>query len=164
MCVRSQVDEFQIAVAETYDVIVEPSDDRAYTLSAKASTGRAWRVRRSPRARGWQPKSRRLRKRPLATMKDMGMGGMDHGAMAGATAGATPGADDCPPEHAAMGHCTTLQAAHAGDERQVRATGGEHGPFDARFLGRARREEDADRPDDLADADGPDGRARPGAG
>ena len=30
------VDEFRIAVAETYDVIVEPEDDRAYTLFAQA--------------------------------------------------------------------------------------------------------------------------------
>jgi CopA family copper-resistance protein len=30
------VDEFRIAVAETYDVIVEPRDDRAYTLFAQA--------------------------------------------------------------------------------------------------------------------------------
>src|SRR3546814_12782552 len=37
------------------------------------------------------------RPRPLATMKDMGMG--DMGAMAGDDA-------SCPPEHAAMGHCT----------------------------------------------------------
>jgi CopA family copper-resistance protein len=30
------VDEFRIAVAETYDVIVEPQDDRAYTLFAQS--------------------------------------------------------------------------------------------------------------------------------
>ena len=30
------VDEFRIAVAETYDVIVEPSDDRAYTVFAQS--------------------------------------------------------------------------------------------------------------------------------
>ena len=30
------VDEFRIGVAETYDVIVEPKDDRAYTLFAQA--------------------------------------------------------------------------------------------------------------------------------
>ena len=30
------VDEFRIAVAETFDVIVEPSDDRAYTLFAQS--------------------------------------------------------------------------------------------------------------------------------
>ena len=30
------VDEFRIAVAETYDVVVEPSDDRAYTVFAQS--------------------------------------------------------------------------------------------------------------------------------
>jgi FtsP/CotA-like multicopper oxidase with cupredoxin domain len=30
------VDEFRIATAETYDVIVEPKDDRAYTIFAQA--------------------------------------------------------------------------------------------------------------------------------
>ena len=30
------VDEFRIAAAETYDVIVEPKDDRAYTIFAQA--------------------------------------------------------------------------------------------------------------------------------
>lgn len=32
------VDEFRISVAETYDVIVEPDDDRAFTVPAGAST------------------------------------------------------------------------------------------------------------------------------
>ncbi len=109
-----QVDEFQIAVAETYDVIVEPSDDRAYTLVGESvdRSGMA-RATLAPRA-GMAAEVPPLRKRPIATMKDMGMGGMDHGAMAGAAA--TPGADDCPPEHAAMGHCTPAAggAAEAG--------------------------------------------------
>ncbi len=55
-----------------------------------------------------------LRERPLATMKDMGMGDMSGGAMAGmdhsgGDMGAMPmPASDpsCPPEHAKMGHCT----------------------------------------------------------
>src|SRR3546814_11918898 len=46
-----------------------------------------------------------LRARPLATMTDMGMGGMDHGAMGDA---------DCTPDHAAMGHCTPATAEHGG--------------------------------------------------
>lgn len=99
-----QVDEFQIAVAETYDVIVEPSDDRAYTLVGESvdRSGMA-RATLAPRA-GMAAEVPPLRKRPIATMKDMGMGGMDHGTMAGAAP--MPGAGDCPPEHAAMGHCT----------------------------------------------------------
>ncbi|MCA1197878.1 copper resistance system multicopper oxidase [Sphingomonas sp. R647] len=106
-----QVDEFQIAVAETYDVIVEPSDDRAYTLVGESvdRSGMA-RATLAPRA-GMAAEVPPLRKRPIATMKDMGMGGMDHGAMAGAAA--TPGAGDCPPEHAAMGHCTPAASGAA---------------------------------------------------
>ncbi|MET0269738.1 MAG: copper resistance system multicopper oxidase [Sphingomonas sp.] len=103
------VDEFQIANAETYDVIVTPPDDRAYTLVGEAldRSGMA-RATLAPRA-GMVAAVPALRRRPLATMKDMGMGdmggmaGMDHGA-----APAAPSAADaaCPPEHAAMGHCT----------------------------------------------------------
>ncbi|UVO49602.1 copper resistance system multicopper oxidase [Sphingomonas sp. SUN019] len=78
------VDEFQIAVAETYDAIVEPADDRAYTLVAESidRSGMA-RATLAPRA-GMTAEVPPLRKRPLATMKDMGMGamagmaGMDH--------------------------------------------------------------------------------------
>ncbi len=91
------VDEFQIAVAETYDVIVEPVDRRAYTLVAEAwdRSGMA-RATLAP-AVGMTAPVPALRPRPLATMKDMGMGGMagmHHDAAAA-----------CPPDHAAMGHC-----------------------------------------------------------
>ncbi|MBY8821579.1 copper resistance system multicopper oxidase [Sphingomonas colocasiae] len=101
------VDEFQIAIAETYDVIIEPTEDRAYTLIGEAidRSGLA-RATLAPRA-GMATEMPALRKRPLATMTDMGMGGMDHGAM-----GAQPAGDDaCPPEHAEMGHCTPTNAA-----------------------------------------------------
>ncbi len=91
------VDEFQIAVAETFDVIVEPVDRRAYTLVAEAwdRSGMA-RATLAP-AIGMTAPVPALRPRPLATMKDMGMGGMagmHHDAAAA-----------CPPDHAAMGHC-----------------------------------------------------------
>jgi CopA family copper-resistance protein len=112
------VDEFQIAVAETYDVIVQPADDRAYTLVGESvdRSGMA-RATLAPRE-GMAAEVPPLRKRPIATMKDMGMGdmaGMDHGGAAagGAMAGMDHGASAapasnaaCPPEHAAMGHCT----------------------------------------------------------
>jgi CopA family copper-resistance protein len=66
-------DEFQISVAETYDVIVRPSDDRAYTLVAEAvdRSGMA-RATLAPRA-GMSADIPPLRARPLATMRDMGM-------------------------------------------------------------------------------------------
>jgi FtsP/CotA-like multicopper oxidase with cupredoxin domain len=78
------VEEFQIGNAETYDVIVTPTEDRAYTLVAESidRSGMA-RATLAPRLRmvaAVPP----LRKRPTLTMKDMGMGGMDHGAHGGA--------------------------------------------------------------------------------
>jgi len=74
------VDELRIAVAETYDVIVEP-DAEAYTLFAQAMdrTGYA-RGTLATRA-GLSAPLPVLDPRPLVTMDDMGMGGMDHGSM-----------------------------------------------------------------------------------
>ena len=76
------VDEFRIAVAETYDVIVEPTDD-AYTIFAQS-------MDRSGYARGTLAVRKGLSAtipkpdpRPWLTMDDMGMGGMDHGSMGG---------------------------------------------------------------------------------
>jgi len=68
-----EVEEFQIGVAETYDAIVTPTDDRAYTLVGESidRSGMA-RATLAPRA-GMAAEVPPLRKRPLATMKDMGM-------------------------------------------------------------------------------------------
>lgn len=73
------VDEFQIAPAETFDVVVRPLEDKAFTLVAEASdrSGMA-RGALAPRL-GMTAPAPPLRKRPLATMKDMGMGNMRHG-------------------------------------------------------------------------------------
>ena len=73
------VDEFQIAPAETFDVIVRPTEDKAFTLVAEASdrSGMA-RATLAPRL-GMSAPVPPLRKRPLATMKDMSMGNMHHG-------------------------------------------------------------------------------------
>jgi len=75
-----QVDELRIGVAETYDVIVQPKDDKAYTLFAE-SMGRSGYARGTlaPRA-GMQGAIPALRPAPLLTMADMGM---DHGNMSG---------------------------------------------------------------------------------
>lgn len=71
------VDEFQIGAAETYDAIVTPQD-AAYTLVGESvdRSGMA-RATLSPRA-GMTAPVPALRPRPLATMTDMGMGGMGH--------------------------------------------------------------------------------------
>jgi CopA family copper-resistance protein len=75
------VEEFQIAPAETYDVIVEPTEDRAFTLVAEAAdrSGLA-RATLAPRL-GMTAPVPALRARPLGTMKDMGMDMSGHAAM-----------------------------------------------------------------------------------
>ncbi|QTN18162.1 copper resistance system multicopper oxidase [Brevundimonas sp. AJA228-03] len=103
-----EVDEFQISVAETYDVIVRPTEDRAYTIVSEAidrsGMGRATLAPRLGMTADVPP----LREVPTLTMRDMGMGGMDHGGMAGMDHGAMSGMD-----HAAMGQ--TPAAAPASD-------------------------------------------------
>jgi len=74
------VDELQIGVAETYDVIVTPGD-RAYSfVSESIDRSGLGRATLAPRA-GMSAPVPPLRPRPLLTMKDMGMG--EHGATAG---------------------------------------------------------------------------------
>ncbi|MCC6828111.1 MAG: copper resistance system multicopper oxidase [Novosphingobium sp.] len=68
-----ETDEFQIAIAETYDVIVTPSEDKAFGVIAEA-LDRSGQVRGTltPRA-GMVAPVPPLRRRPLLTMRDMGM-------------------------------------------------------------------------------------------
>src|SRR3990167_2213459 len=77
------VDEFRIAVAETYDVIVEPASEEAYTIFAQ-SMDRTGYARGTLAVReGLKAPVPAIDPRPLVTMDDIGMGGMDHGDMAG---------------------------------------------------------------------------------
>lgn len=77
------IDEFQIGNAETYDVIVQPTEDRAFTFVAESiDRSGMCRATLAPRL-GMRAPVPPLRERPVLTMKDMGMAGMDHGAMAG---------------------------------------------------------------------------------
>ncbi|MCF5714038.1 copper resistance system multicopper oxidase [Pseudomonas tremae] len=76
------VDEFRIATAETFDVIVEPTQD-AYTLFAQ-SMDRTGYARGTLAVRpGLAAPVPELDPRPLVTMADMDMAGMDHGSMSG---------------------------------------------------------------------------------
>ncbi|MCD5986277.1 copper resistance system multicopper oxidase, partial [Pseudomonas sp. CDFA 610] len=75
-----EVDELRIAVAETFDVIVEPTAE-AYTVFAQ-SMDRTGYARGTLAVReGLVAQVPPLDPRPLVTMDDMGMGGMDHGSM-----------------------------------------------------------------------------------
>jgi len=66
-------DEFRIGIAETYDVIVRPSEDRAYTIFAESSDRSGYaRGTLAPRV-GMTAAVPKRRPRPLLTMIDMGM-------------------------------------------------------------------------------------------
>jgi CopA family copper-resistance protein len=76
------IDEFRISVAETYDVIVEPQDERAYTVFAQSidRTGYA-RGTLAPRP-GMEADVPAMDARPWLSMQDM-MGAMAMGDMPG---------------------------------------------------------------------------------
>ncbi len=68
-----EVDEFRMGPAETYDVIVEPKEDRAYTIFAETLDRSGFaRGTLAPRP-GMAGEIPPLRPRPLRTMADMGM-------------------------------------------------------------------------------------------
>lgn len=107
------VDEFQIGNAETYDVIVQPTEDKAFTFVAETieRSGMA-RATLAPRM-GMTAEVPPLRPRPTLTMKDMGMGGMDHGAMGHGDI------DHAAMGHAAMGHAAANAAADHGSSHSM---------------------------------------------
>jgi CopA family copper-resistance protein len=80
------VDEFRIGVAETYDVIVEPLEERAYTIFSQAMDRSGYaRATLAPRP-GMQAQVPALDRVQLLGMMDMGMAhdmGGGHGAMPG---------------------------------------------------------------------------------
>ncbi|TYO69297.1 copper resistance system multicopper oxidase [Pseudomonas sp. CK-NBRI-02] len=92
------VDEFRIAVAETYDVIVEPEDAQAYTIFAQSMDRTGYSRGTLAVREGLQAPVPAVDPRPLISMSDMGMDhgsmtGMDHGQMAGMDHGSMAGMD-----------------------------------------------------------------------
>jgi CopA family copper-resistance protein len=89
------VDEARIAVAETYDVIVQPTENKPFTIFAESMDRAGFaRATMAPTA-GLKGAIPATRERPLLTMSDMGEGhaGMDHSAMPGMSQPAMPGMD-----------------------------------------------------------------------
>ncbi|TWG90064.1 MULTISPECIES: copper resistance system multicopper oxidase [Luteimonas] len=106
------VDELRIATAETYDVIVEPSGQDAYTIFAQ-DLGRTGHARGTLAVRaGLEAPVPAVDPRPLLTMQDMGHGG--HGAPAEGACGAHMAEGAC---GAAMSHGAG-HGAHAGHGMQ----------------------------------------------
>ncbi|HEY8568717.1 copper resistance system multicopper oxidase [Microbulbifer sp.] len=130
------VDEFRIGVAETYDVVVEPADDRAYTLFAQT-------IDRSGYARGTLTPHPELRAEvpamdyaPVLTHRDMGMDhsshdmggmrGMDH---SGHDMGGMSGMDHSQHTgHQMPGRTTGLGRAGFGSNAPVKHHASEYGP------------------------------------
>ncbi len=118
------VDEFRISVAETYDVIVEPQDDRAYTVFAQSidRTGYA-RGTLAPRAQ-MQAEVPAMDHRVWLSMQDMmgamSMGGMEHGS--GHATHTATGAPD-----SSLGHGSMSQDSAVGAPA-VRHASTEYGP------------------------------------
>jgi len=128
-----ETDELQIGVAETFDVVVQPDEDRAYTVFAESMDRSGYaRGTLAPRP-GLSAPLPALRKRPLRSMTDMGMAmhGMptqDAAAQNDSATGvdlhaghAMPG--DRPASPHGMGHETGPVVARHGPDR--------HGPGNA---------------------------------
>lgn len=79
------VDEFRFGVAETYDVIVTPKEDKAYTIVAEPIDRTGFGLATLAPREGMHGPEPKKRSRALLTMADMGMemdmSGMDHSKM-----------------------------------------------------------------------------------
>ena len=67
------VDEFQFSPGETYDVIVIPSDDRAFPIIGEGVDRSGMAIATLAPRPGMRAEVPPLRERPVLTMKDMGM-------------------------------------------------------------------------------------------
>ncbi len=121
------VDEFRIGTAEVYDVIVEPKDDRAYTIFAQSLDRSGYARGTLAPQLGMQAEVPPLDARPLLTMMDMGMGhdmagmhmggmdmsGMDMSSMKGMDHDMSnmPGMDHGAMDHGAMATGDSVSAA-----------------------------------------------------
>jgi len=109
--------EFRIATAETYAVLVQPREDRAYAIVAEAMDRSGFaRATLAPRA-GMEAPLPRRRARPVLTMADMGMA---HGSMDAMSSGS--GAKDRSPGDMDMSHGSMDTP---GEEHAGHGTGGQ---------------------------------------
>jgi CopA family copper-resistance protein len=107
------VDEFRIATAETYDVLVEPSGQDAYTIFAQALDRTGFAAGTLAVRHGLRADVPRIDPRPILTMADMGHGGMEHPGAGHAAPPPSPDAGDPDAAHRAP-QTPTGQDPHAG--------------------------------------------------
>ncbi|MAT51643.1 MAG: copper resistance protein CopA [Porticoccaceae bacterium] len=127
-------DELQIAVAETYDVIVQPREDRAYTLMAESMDRSGYAAGTLAPRHGMRAPVPALREPPQRTMVDMGMAmhGGDrhaHGENPGTETGDATGPMGDTPEHsmAGMDHSQHRMPEQPGQELSGVAMTSENG-------------------------------------
>jgi CopA family copper-resistance protein len=108
------VDEFRIAVAETLDVIVEPTGQDAFTIFAQSMDRTGYATGTLAVRAGLRAAVPELDRRQMLTMADMGHGGMGHdmSAMGGGTGKEKPA--DPHAGHTAAAPTPTPADPHAG--------------------------------------------------
>ena len=120
-----ETDEFQFGVAETYDVVVEPKDDKAYTIMAEAMDRSGYAAGTLATSTAHSAPVPELRQRPVLTMVDMGMdmAAMDMGGMSESDAAPSSADDHSSMDHSTMDHSrkndgssTANMNAHAGHD------------------------------------------------
>lgn len=102
------IDEFRFGVAETYDVIVTPKDDKAYTIAAEPIDRTGFALGTLAPREGMRGEIPSPRPRVLLTMADMSMDhskmNMDMPGMEGMDHSMPMNHDTSQMDHAAMGH------------------------------------------------------------
>lgn len=100
------VDEFRFGVSETYDVVVQPTQEKAYAIVAEPIDRTGFALATLAPRENMRTDAPTHRKRTLLTMADMGMAhhaaGMDHGNHASDAAEHAPDADHS--SHAGHSH------------------------------------------------------------
>ncbi|ACK67585.1 copper-resistance protein, CopA family [Rippkaea orientalis PCC 8801] len=104
------VDEFRIGVSETYDVIVQPKKEQAYTIFAETMDRSGYASGTLAISQGMNAPIPKLRERPVRSMKDMGMdhdmsGHNDHSSMSQNSSATV--------DHSTMNHDTSGHSDHA---------------------------------------------------
>jgi CopA family copper-resistance protein len=119
------VDEFRIAVAETFDVIVEPSGQEAFTIFAQAMDRTGFAAGTLAARAGLSAPVPDLDPRAVLTMTDMGHGGMGH----------DMGAMEAPPTVSATAAAADPHAGHAMPQAPAPPTSDPHAVHDMSAMG-----------------------------
>jgi len=130
-----EVDEFQMGIAETYDVIVTPKKAGAFGLVAESMDRSGMATASLTSRAGQRPNFPELRDPPLLSMVDMGHGGMaegghnGHGGSGHGSHGSLDGATDQPQmdhgkmDHSKMNHSQMKEAQSAKPSHSMESSG-----------------------------------------